>query len=60
VADRFRDCRKRVYFGLLREFLKDPMNTEVIRGESVIQTALASALYESELKTNKNTRFAQR
>jgi hypothetical protein len=60
VANRFRGCRKRVYFGLLREFLKDPMNTEVIMGESIIQTPLASALYESEINENQNIRFAQR
>jgi hypothetical protein len=29
-------------------------------GESIIQTPLASALYESEINENQNIRFAQR
>ena len=60
VADRFRDCRKRVYFGLLREFLNDPPSTGVVTGGSITPTPLAKMLAASKDKANSNPRFAIR
>jgi hypothetical protein len=60
VAHRFRGCAKRVYFGLLWEFIKDPMNAMVMVGQSVSRIPLASALYEGESEESRNILFVRR